>query len=304
MALCLDVATDVTLPIVVMVVLGFFLQRRAGVEVASLSRLVLFGTLPCLLVYSLASADLPLAAVQVTVIATVVLYFLMMAVGWAAAALFGLSNELRRLFALAAAFPNTGPFGIPVVELAFGTDYVLHQAVITSLHTVLILTTAPVLLSGERVGLGRSILSAFRTPLIPAMALGLLLNAFQVELPELVAYPLRVVGGANTPVALIYLGAQLAAGTALASLTATGLGIGLRLVIAPLIAWPVLLLLGPAPDVFALLLVGAAMPVGVLLPILCAEYRRDAQLASAMVVLSTALSPIAITLLVYLTRLG
>ena len=100
------------------------------------------------------------------------------------------------------------------------------------------------------------------------------------------------------------LGAQLGAGLSALSFAAAGLGVGLRLVLAPLASWGLLLLVPPRADLFDLLLVGAAAPVGILLPLLCAVHGRHAEQASAMVLVSTLLSPLLITVLVIALRAG
>jgi predicted permease len=74
--------------------------------------------------------------------------------------------------------------------------------------------------------------------------------------------------------------------------------------IGPLATWAMLLSVGLPGELDDLFLVGAGAPVGVLLPIFCAEFGRHPRLASAVVVISTALSPLMVTLLVYLSRLG
>ena len=303
MSLFLDVVTGVTLPIVLMIGFGALLQARVGVDVNTLNRLVVYGTLPALLIVSLARAELPAAEVSAMVLFTVAQCFVLMALGWGAAVLLRVDPSFRPVIALAAPFANSGNYGIPVIELALGAAYVPHQAIITSVLSVFILALSPFLLASGRGWLG-SLASAFRTPVIPALILGLALNVLDIPLPGILAYPLELVSGANTPAALMALGAQLGAGTWAIARAPVALGIGLRLVVGPLATWAALMALGLPDDLSDLLLVGAALPVGILLPILCAEYGRHARSASAMVAVSSALSPIAITLCAIAARAG
>ncbi len=301
MSLFLDVVTGITIPLVLLIGFGFLLQSRVGMDVTTLSRLVVYGTLPALLILSLSRADLPLAEVQATVLFTAGQFFFLMALGWGAAVLLRLDPSFRPVVALAAPFANTGNYGIPVVELAFGAAYVPHQAIITTVLSVLILGLSPFILASGK-GWRASLLSALRTPVIPAIVLGLGLNALDIALPRILAYPLELAAGANTPVALIALGAQLGAGTWAMARAPVALGVSLRLIVGPLVTWAALLLLGLPEDLNDLLLVGAGLPVGILLPIFCAEYGTHARSASAMVAVSTALSPIIVTILVYAAR--
>ena len=296
MSLFLDVVTGVTLPIVLMIGLGVLLQARVGVEASTLNRLVVYGTLPALLIISLARAELPIGEVSTVVVFTTAQCFVLMALGWGAAVLLRLEPSFRPVIALAAPFANTGNYGIPVIELTFGAAYVPHQAIITSVLSVFILGLSPFLLASGQ-GWRSSLASAFRTPVIPALLVGLALNILEVPLPRMISYPLELVAGANTPAALIALGAQLAAGTWAIARAPVALGIGMRLIVGPLATWAALLVLGLPDDLSDLLLVGAALPVGILLPIFCAEYGSHARSASAMVAVSSALSPVVITLM-------
>jgi predicted permease len=303
MSLFLEVVTGVTLPLVLMIGFGFLLQSRVGVEVSTLNRLVVYGTLPSLLILSLARAELPAAEVWTTVLFTIGQFFVLMALGWMAAVLLRLDPSFRPVIALAAAFANTGNYGIPVIELTFGASYVPHQAIITSVLTVFILGLSPFILASGK-GWRASLAGVVRTPVIPAMVLGIALNLLDIDLPRVLSYPLELVAGANTPAALIALGAQLGSGIWALSRTPVALGICMRLVIGPAVTWLALLALGLPDGLSDLLLVGAGLPIGILLPIFCAEYGTHARSASAMVAVSTALSPLVVTLLVYFARAG
>jgi len=301
MSLFLEVVTGITIPLVLLIGFGTLLQARVGIEAATLNRLVVYGTLPALLVLSLSRAQLPAAEVQATVLFTIAQFFALMALGWAAAVMMRLEPSYRPVIALAVPFANTGNYGIPVIELTFGAAYVPHQAIITTVLTVFILGLSPFILASGR-GWRDSLLNALRTPVIPAIVLGLGLNALDLALPRVLAYPLELIAGANTPAALIALGTQLGAGTWAIARRPVALGIGLRLIAAPLLTWAALLLLGLPEDLSDLFLVGAGLPVGILLPIFCAQYGQHARGAAAMVAVSTALSPLVLTLLVFAAR--
>jgi predicted permease len=302
MALLFDVVARITLPIVAIAALGFVMQTRARFDVRSLNRLLLYATLPCFLVVTLAEAELPLAQLQGVVIFTVVQFAVLLALGWAVGRALGLEAKARAVVAVACAFPNSGNFGIPVIELAFGSDFVVHQAVITSTHTVLILLLAPVLFGGGGT-VGQHLKGVFQTPLIPALAVGIGLNLAGIELIAPVRKPLETMGDAYVGVALFALGAQLADNRLRVPLGAAGLSVALRLLLAPLLTGAALLVLDLPAEVEAILLVGSAAPVGVLLTIFASEFRGNVELSGAVVVASTVLSPVMITAAVIATRL-
>lgn len=303
LSLLVEVVTEITLPIVMIAALGALLQMRARFDVRSLNRLLIYATLPCFLIVTLANAELPLSQVQEVALFAAGQYLVLLAAGWSIGRLLGLEPKARAVIGLAFAFPNSGNFGIPLVELAFGNQYVVHQAVITATHTVLILLTAPVLFGSGGGPLGH-LKAAFQTPLIPALAIGLLLNGFEIQLPAAIETPLSTMGQAYVGVALFALGAQLADGDFRVPIGAAGLGLALRLVAAPLLTALALLVIDLPATVEDILLVGSAAPVGVLLTIFAIEFRGNVQLSSALVMTSTLLSPLVVTAVLILARLS
>jgi len=125
-----------------------------------------------------------------------------------------------------------------------------------------------------------------------------------VTLPEVIRTPLQTMGDAYVGVALFALGAQLAEDDLQVPIGSAGLAVALRLLLAPLLTGLALLLIEMPATVEALLLVGSAAPVGVLLTIFASEFRGNVQLSSAVVVSSTLLSPLIVTAAVVIARLG
>lgn len=254
------------------------------------------------MLHYLSTATVPLSEVGTIAWFTAAQFVVFIAVGWMLGAALRLPGSTRPIIGLAAAFANSGNYGLPLVQLAFGDQYILHQAVIVSLHSILITSLGVVLISHREQGAVGSLAAAFRTPMIPAVGAGLLIAAFDWRLPGPVATPLQILGSAYTPVALFALGAQLAASRWQASFRALGLGLAVKLLVAPLATWAAVLLLGIHEDIGDLLIVVASAPVGVLLAIICAEYRAHPDLASATVFFSTLLSPLVVTAAIYGTR--
>jgi predicted permease len=121
------------------------------------------------------------------------------------------------------------------------------------------------------------------------------LNVAVVELPLQLGETLRQLGQAAIPVALIVLGMQLAT-TRLAvgayELAATGL----RLLVAPLMAYLVAQGLALAPLDTQVLVLQSGMPVAVNSVVLVSEFGGDPSEVARIVALSTLVSPLTLTL--------
>ena len=205
---------------------------------------------------------------------------------------------------LGTAYANVGFFGIPVTQLAFGPEYLLHQSVLTAMMTILVCTLGVWLLSPSGGSLIGKLRSAFETPLIPSVALGLGLRYLEVELPPIASQPLQLLGAIFTPLALYTLGAQIASAKSFwIEPLPQVIILTLKLAISPLITLYLCHVMGVPADVTPVMVVAAATPVGVLITIFAAELKAEPEFISTATVISTALSPLTVTAWIIAARL-
>ena len=303
MAIIAEIFGSITLPILLLIAFGYFLERGLNLGSAALARMLVYAVLPCALFHFLSTAKLPLSSVAFTAVFTVCQFVVFCILGWLLAVLLRVSPSLRPVFALAAAFPNSGNYGIPLIELALGPDWILHQSVITTCHMVMILFSSIFVLSEGNLTIGSALKEAFRTPLLPAVALGLLVKGLEIDVPGPLATSFKIMAGALTPLALMTLGTQVASTKLRNAALPVGGVVAFNLALAPFFTWLALQGIDVDPKLAELLVIGACAPVGLLLPILVAESGRDASFPAAVAVVSTALSPFAATFVIALIRL-
>ncbi|MFO7297485.1 MAG: hypothetical protein DIU63_12265 [Proteobacteria bacterium] len=304
MSLFLEILTQVTLPIITLVALGWILQPRLKLDVGSLNRLQVYVVMPAFLVHFLSTGKQPLSVIWPVFYFGFIQFMILIPLGWLLVLAFRMRRSLGPMMGLGTAYANVGFFGIPVTQLAFGPDYLIYQSVLTALMAILVCTVGVWLLApsgGSKLGKLRN---AFETPLIPSVILGIALRGFGIELPVVVSQPLQFLGSIFTPLALYTLGAQIAAarninfefGPQLLILT-------LKFLVSPILSWLICIAMGLPPDITAVIVVAAATPVGVLITIFAAEYKTESEFISTAVVISTALSPIFVTGWILATRL-
>jgi predicted permease len=303
LSLSLDILLTITGPIVLVIGAGWWLQPRLALDIASLNRLIVQVVLPAFFVHYLSTSTVPVAAAWTTAWFTALQVIGLIAIGWTAARMLGLAGAAPIIVGLATAVSNSASFGLPITELAFGADMILHQAVIVSAQTIFVFTLGPILLLGGSDG-WRTGLRTLKSPLYPAIIIGLALNAFDIELPDLVATPFAMLGGLYLPLALVTLGAQLATSNSRVLSMPVTLSVALKLAIAPIVTGLALIPLGFDPGLADLLIVTAAAPVGVTLAIVAAQVERERELATAAVVVTTLLSPLTVTLCLFWLRMG
>lgn len=297
MSLFLDVLMQVTLPIVALVAVGMASQRTLNLDVNTLNRILVFILMPAFLIHYLSSASQPIAVIWPTVYFTIVQFLLLLPLGWLAALAFRLPSRLAPIIALATVYANVGNFGIPLVQLAFPPEFILHQSVITSLVTILIVTVGVWLLAGssKTTFLGR-LRMAFDTPVIPAVILGLALRAAEVELPAVISKPVELLAIVFAPLALLALGTQLAVHKSGEwRWGPLSLVLVLKLLLAPAVTWGAAVFMGLPDELVDLYVVAAATPVGVLLAVFCLNYKREPGFVGTTILASTILSPLTVT---------
>ena len=211
MELFQDILTKVTLPIIALVVLGYVMQSRLKLDIGTLNRLQVYVVMPAFFVHFLSSGKQPISVVWPVVYMGIVQFLMIIPVGWLLAMAFRMRRNLGPMMGLGAAYANVGFFGVPVTQLAFGSEYLIHQSVMAALMAIMTTTVGVWVMAPAGGRPFDKLKSAFETPMIPSIALGLGLRGFEVELPAVVGQPMQFLGSIFTPLALYTLGAQVAA---------------------------------------------------------------------------------------------
>jgi predicted permease len=229
----------------VMILVGF-VTGRSGVlgehGQPVLARLVFFVLSPFLLFTVLADAQVDVlfsSLLVVSLIAALVcftVYALIARLVWRRPA------PETLIGSFASGYVNANNIGIPV------SVYVLGNAAYSApLILLQLLIFAPLALSilDRNTGGGsalRRILLPLRNPLIIGTVLGVLISVFNLDIPDFVMEPLRMIGAAAVPVVLISFGMSLSGQRPLAPGSGRRdvlLSVALKLGVMPLVAWAV-----------------------------------------------------------------
>jgi predicted permease len=161
---------------------------------------------------------------------------------------------------------------------------------------------------GELVGRGSagggggvSLAKLFNINVIAAIA-GFVLFLFSVKIPEILAIPMRMIGGLTTPLAMVVTGAMLAR-TPIRSVVGDWrlyAVSALRLLVWPAITAVVLRLFGVSGQLYAITVIVAAMPSASNTSMIAEVYGGDTGTASSIVFMTTLFSVITIPLLAIL----
>lgn len=183
--------------------------------------------------------------------------------------------------------------GMAYVEQLCGSENMgpvsLLISVVVPLFNLLAVCTFE-FLRGGKVHFGRILLNILRNPLIIASALGGLCALVNVTFPEFIDKPMRALGSAATPFAMVLIGASLTL-TSMAQNRKLVLGLSVgKLLLTPLLMVPAAVLLGFRSAALVTIMVMAAAPVAVSSVAMSYELGGDGELAAQIVAATSLLS--------------
>ena len=289
------------LPVVLLIGIGFAAGRLKlirGEAVRDLSDLVFLVLVQALLFRTMATADLARLDLR-----SVALYYIVAGAMFFALLLIRGLNSRSAVLALAAIFSNTLMIGVPLVQLAYGQAGLVHLFTLISMHALILLTLATVVLEllvareqaaagqGPRRHIAATVAQAVKNAVLHPVPLpiiaGFLYSLTGWGLHPVVERPLKLLGDAFGPVALVLVGVTLAQ-TAIGPHLRGALVISvLKTILHPLLMWGAGRALGLTGLPLAVMVVAAALPVGANVFLFSQRYKKAEDLVTASVAVST-----------------
>lgn len=158
------------------------------------------------------------------------------------------------------------------------------------------------LLRGGRLHLGQILLKIVKNPLIIASALGALCALCKITFPEYLDKPVRSLGSAATPLAMVLVGASLTL-KSMARNRRLVLGVSaVKLLLTPLLVVPAAVLMGFRDAALVGLMTATAAPTAVVSVAMSYELGGDGELAAQIVATTSLLSLVTMFLWILLLR--
>src|SRR3989338_6926021 len=282
---------ETVVPVFLIILLGFLIGKFKKINVGPLVDLLVYVTVPALIVSSITKSSLSVADFFTVALSAAGVIFIL---GILAFFLFKAFHSTSRGLYLPLTIGNSGYLGYPIALLAFGAEG-LSRAVVFDVVNSLFLYSIGIWLIHKK----KDFREMFKIPLLYAVLLGIGLNLFSIQIHPVIAKPLEMVGSITIPLALLVLGYKLTEVRVKAFLV--GMGASLFRIIGGFLAALLLVSLFSISGVSRnIVLLEAAMPSAVMTLILCQKYRRDADAVASVVFLSTVLSIISIPIILTL----
>jgi len=291
------------LPIILLAGAGFALGKVLQIDPRSLGRVVFYIFSPVLLFDLLVRNQLKITEAAIVIVFALGFILFMGLLTWLLGYFFKLERPALISILITTMFANTGNYGLPLVSFAFGEQALSYAGIYFATTTLLFYTLGVFLASLGHMSFKEAIVGLFTIPTLYAVLLAILINALNIEIPLPVSRAIDLAAGGTIPLMLILLGVQLTGLVLSENQRAMQLSVFLRLIVAPLAAifFAALFGLGHFPRQASV--TEASMPSMVSATVLATEYNLDAKLVTAVVFISTLLSPLTLTpLLVFLGR--
>ncbi|EJN60718.1 AEC family transporter [Halogranum rubrum] len=277
----LSIFATAILPIVTIAGVGFALGRVKAVDPDPLNTVVVYVLAPALVFHSLATTEFGSGTLVRVVVGVAVYTVAMILISELVGRLFGASDPLLSALVLVSAFPNSGNYGVPVLEFAFGATGRSTAVLYLTAQNVLIYTVGVYIASrsGDSSSLA-GVKRAAKIPLIYAVIAALAVRWLGLVPPDGSAAlsTLKLVGDSSIPVMLLILGLQLSQTNYGAALRRAGTANVLKMGVGPVVGVGVALAMGfEDPTVAKAFALECAMPAAVTPLILVAEFAGGEQ---------------------------
>lgn len=302
-------ALNSTLPIFLLIALGFFLKKVNIIDDGFLGPANKFNfkvTLPVLLFTDLASTDFA---------KTFDLKFFLFCAGvtsigffavWALARVFMKDRTCIGEFVQASYRSSAAVLGLALIQNIYGSTgmagmMMLGCVPLYNIYAVIVLQTESTQEKGDH-RLKKALIGIAKNPIILGIFLGLISSLIGIEYPAVIDTSLDYIGRCATPLALVCIGGAFEFKSAVAKLKTSALAACIKIVILPLIFVPIAILMGFNTERLVAIFVMLAAPTTPSCYIMARQYGYEGVVTSSAVVLTTLFSILTLTVFIFILR--
>jgi malate permease and related proteins len=311
----------IVLPILLTAGIGYVIHRFLGLDMGTLRKLNFYFVMPAMVYVSIVNSRVGVGEIGIVVGFVMALMVCMSALTYLVAYLRGLPSDQRRAMMMTTILYNCGNYGLPLQQMAFrrvglGDRAMGLQVFVMVTQNFLQFTYGILLVAGGKKGRHwrQNLMHVVKFPplyaLVAAVITVLIRNALGDRAPVVAEamqpfwQSVTYVKAAFLAVALGTLGAQLGTVARGGPRYPITLSVLLRLVVGPVVGLGLILLFGFKGFVAQVLLIGTTSPTAVNCMLLCLEFECHPDYAARAVFYSTLLSPITVTLVIFLAQSG
>ena len=282
---------EVILPVIIVILTGFAFGKVTNVNLKPINLLLLYISTPCLIFSSLIDGKITMEAAYQILIAGSLMIFIGM--GIFSIILKVLKKDIVT-FLNPLVFPNTANMALPIALYAFGNQAFEYAIIFTTIVFFYHCSIGIFILNGPK-----KIIEVFKTPLIYAVTLALLLNNLDINVNVGLNNAINLLGTTSIPLMMFSLGHKLSE-TTIVNLNENLLLGFLRLFLGSILGFGICKILGVQGLIAKVMILQFSMPSAVFNFILSDRYNKSPEKVASLVFVSTILSILFIPIILYL----
>lgn len=291
----IHIFADVCLPIFIAVGAGWLMDRRFRLHLESLVKLNIYLMVPAFIFSRVTDTELSGHDALRIVAFTATMIALMFVCSFIAGRALRLGAAQKQALSLATMFYNSGNYGLPLVTLAFGHEAAAVQVYVLATMNVATFTVGLFLAQHKGDAPGkhwRALMKVLRQPTLYAVCAGAICKAFEWPVQDIkwLWQPLQLLANCLIGFALVTLGVQMSQTKPAPFRAPLWSAIGIRLFLAPFLAFALSIAFGFSREASASLILAAGAPTAVNTALLAHEFGGDTPFATSAVYYTTLLS--------------
>ncbi|MGD0613191.1 MAG: AEC family transporter [Anaerolineales bacterium] len=287
------------LPILLLGGAGFALGKFLVVEPQTLGRAVFYIFAPLLVFNLIVQSQLSLGSLAEMVAFAAGVMLIGGGLAYLAGRVLHLDRTPLIAVVLTTMFANNGNYGLPLIAFAFGSNALAYASVYYATLSLLFYTVGVMIASLDHLQPTKALSGLIKVPAIYAILLAVVFNRIGWQLPPPLERTVSLAADATVPAMLVLLGLELTRAKWTGNLRALSIPVAGRLIVGPLLGWGLTALFGMKGPARQDGITDAGMPSAVMTTMLATEYGLEPALVTTIVFVSTILSPLTLTPLLY-----
>ncbi|MCJ0941252.1 AEC family transporter [Mammaliicoccus sciuri] len=295
------ILTEVLLPLLILIFVGFLLQRKFAFNLKYFSTLITYCLMPVAVFANIYDITIQMDLLLKVLYYIVAYSLVMILIGNLFAKVLNLQKGESAALKNSISLMNSGNYGLPVSQLIFSQNPigVAVQIFVLIFQNLLTYSYGMYNLLSTTKSLKDIVISFLKLPVFHALILGIIFQVGHIKLSQVFLIPIHQISDSFAPIALILLGAQLAhIKLKLLHRAIMGSLIG-RLIIGPLIALSLIYLFHIDGVIAQSLFIASAFPTSRNTSTIAFEYDVEPELHAQIVLFSTLLSSVTVSIVIY-----
>ncbi len=297
-----DILLQVLAPIVLMVSVGFLLQRRLRLDTKSINRIVYFVLSPSLVYSSIVTLSFDPVTTGRSILFASLHMLLMGTIAFLLVKKWRYQGGLASAFVITTILLNNGNYGLPLNLFAFG-ETGFGYALVLFMFNALVGGAISIFLAIRGKSNGTAALRrTLRQPIIIAMVLGVFSRYTHIAPTGSLMDMVSMAGQAAIPVFLLVLGMTLAQTDVRANLSPVLRLTSVRMVLGPAVALLIASLVQLSGVAYSVAILQASMPSAVNTIVITNEFDAAPDFTAGAVLMTTLASLVTLPLLLFFLR--